>query len=136
MATKEQFVGVDSPGRLVRGRRQVAWCALAVAVVALVAIHARTGAVSERIRNPDLKGAPRPVSYLFGLSGSMWLTILQIATVVAVVALLAVSIVVWRRQPGHPLLLIGIATTAIVWQDPILNWALYFGVQPAALALA
>ena len=70
----------------------------------------RTGAVSDRIRNPQVSGAPRPVQYLFGLSSSTWLTIIQIGTVFA--------------------MLMAIVTTLIVWQDPIMNWAPYAVYNP------
>src|SRR5262249_20072153 len=36
----------------------------------------------------------------------------------------------WRRQPGHPYVLIAIATTSIVWLDPIMNWSPYAVYNP------
>ena len=36
----------------------------------------------------------------------------------------------WRRRPAHPYLLMVIASTAIVWQDPIMNWAPYAVYNP------
>ena len=36
----------------------------------------------------------------------------------------------WRRHPKHPILLMAIACTAIVWMDPIMNWAPYAVYNP------
>jgi hypothetical protein len=36
----------------------------------------------------------------------------------------------WRRHPGHPILLMVLATTILVWQDPIMNWAPYAVYNP------
>ena len=38
--------------------------------------------------------------------------------------------VMWRRHPRHPVLLMVLVTTAIVWQDPIMNWAPYAVYNP------
>ena len=42
------------------------WIAVAVFLLVLIAVNARVGAVSPRIRNPEVTGAPRPVEPLFG----------------------------------------------------------------------
>ena len=39
-------------------------------------------------------------------------------------------VVFWRRVPEHPVLLMALACTAIVWQDPIMNWAPYAVYNP------
>ena len=44
--------------------------------------------------------------------------------------IVVVCVRVWRRQPGHPYVLMTIASTAIVWQDPIMNWAPYAVYNP------
>ena len=50
------------------GRRVAAIVAIALGVAALiaVAVEARPGAVADRIKNPSVTGAPRPVEPLFG----------------------------------------------------------------------
>jgi hypothetical protein len=100
-----------------------AWLLL-LTIVGLVAYHARTGAVSPRIANPTVTGAPRPVEFLFGW-GDQWLVLLQCGTVIVMIALIAACLRLWWRQPGHPYVLMTLATTAIVWLDPIMNWAPY-----------
>jgi hypothetical protein len=104
------------------------WIAVAVVLLVIIAVNARTGAVSPRIRNPDVSGPPRPVEPLFGYDH--WLGLLQIFTVVTMVIIIAVYVVAWRRYPGHPVLLMGIVTTLMVWQDPIMNWSPYAVYNP------
>ncbi|MGO8851278.1 spirocyclase AveC family protein [Mycobacterium sp.] len=97
------------------------WVVMALAVLCVIGYYARTGAVSDRIRNPAVKGAPRPVKPLFGYTH--WLGLLQIFTIVTMVTIIVAVVVAWRRHPRHPVLLMAIVTTLIVWQDPIMNWA-------------
>jgi hypothetical protein len=54
----------------------------------------------------------------------------QIGTIVMMVVLITVVAVMWRRHPRHPVLLMTLVTTAIVWQDPIMNWAPYAVYNP------
>jgi len=105
------------------------WLSLALASIGFVAHHARVGAVSPRIANPDVTGAPRPVEFLLGL-GDRWLVIHEWGTVVMMAALVLACGRAWRRQPGHPYVLMTIASTAIVWQDPFMNWAPYAVYNP------
>ena len=102
--------------------------AFALAAVGLVAWYARTGAVSPRIANPEVTGIPRPVEFLFGWPH--WLALHQVGTVVMMLTLVVACVRAWRRQPGHPYVLMVLASTAIVWQDPIMNWAPYAVYNP------
>ena len=61
-----------------------------------VAVHARHGAVAERITNPNVQGAPRPVEPLFGFGH--WLTVLQVGTLVFATGLF-VGVVVPHPSP-------------------------------------
>jgi cbb3-type cytochrome oxidase subunit 3 len=54
----------------------------------------------------------------------------QVGTVVMMLALVAVWVWAWRRRPAHPYLLMVLASTMIVWQDPIMNWAPYAVYNP------
>src|SRR5689334_19806277 len=90
------------------------WVVVAVILLALIAVNARKGAVSPRIRNPEVSGAPRPVEPLFGFHH--WLDLFQIFTIISMAIIITVYVVVWRRHPKHPVLLMGIVTTLIVWQ--------------------
>jgi hypothetical protein len=119
-----------APQRPGRTLWSAVWVIVALAVLTVVAHYARTGAASERIRNPQVSGAPRPVHYLFGLSSSTWLTVNQIGTVIMMSIVIVAFVIAWRRYPRHPVLLMAIVTTAIVWQDPIMNWAPYAVYNP------
>jgi hypothetical protein len=112
-------------------RAGVLWGLLGCAVFALVVVvahNARRGATAARIKNPAVQGAPRPVSPLFGWTH--WITFLQISTVVAVVLIVVTFVVLWRLYPRHPILLMAIVCTTLVWQDPIMNWAPYAVYNP------
>jgi hypothetical protein len=102
--------------------------AVGIAALAVVAANARRGAVADRIRNPGVEGAPRPVEPLWGRTD--WITLHQIGTVVMMIVLVTVVVVMWRRHPRHPILLMVIATTVLIWQDPIMNWAPYAVYNP------
>jgi Spirocyclase AveC-like len=102
-------------------------CAGILSVI-FVAHNARYGAVDPRIANPAVQGAPRPVAPLFGWTH--WIAFWQVWTIVMVVAFVVVGAVMWSRYPRHPILLMAIACTAIVWEDPIMNWAPYAVYNP------
>jgi len=104
------------------------WVLASLAVLGFIAYHARVGAVSPRIANPGVVGAPRPVEALWGRTD--WTDVFQVWTVVMMLALVAGFMWGWSRYPRHPVLLMAIAATAIVWQDPIMNWAPYAVYNP------
>jgi len=124
--TTERSIGspVAAPKRLLTA---AVWTAIAI-VLGIVAYNARMGAVSPRIANSAVAGVPRPVEFLFGWSH--WLVLHQVGTVVMMLALIAVCVRTWQRRPAHPYLLMVLASTAIVWQDPIMNWAPYAVYNP------
>src|SRR4029077_8073049 len=124
--TRERTVGTPAAAPT-RSLVAAAWIAVA-AVLAVIAYNARTGAVSPRIANPEVVGVPRPVEFLFGWPH--WLVLHQVGTVVMMLALVGLYVWAWRRHPAHPYLLMVAASTAIVWQDPIMNWAPYAVYNP------
>ena len=106
-----------------------AWLFAVLGVSAVVAIawNARNYP-DARIGNPNVTGAPRPVEPLFGYTH--WLGTLQVFTIIAVIGLIVAFVWGWRRYGPHPYLLMGLVTTIIVWQDPIMNWAPYAVYNP------
>ncbi len=102
-------------------------CAFVVAVI-FVAHNARRGAVAARIKNAAVHGAPLPVRPLFGWTH--WLGLEQTGTLISLTLGVIVFFVLWRRFPKHPILLMALACTSIVWQDPIMNWAPYAVYNP------
>ena len=109
--TTEPLVGSGAPSDASRGRSP--WVALSVALavglLGAVAYHARKGAVSPRIANPDVTGVPRPVEFLFGWPH--WLLLHQVGTIVMMLLLAAVFAWAWRRRPAHPYLLMVLASS-------------------------
>jgi hypothetical protein len=106
------------------------WTFVVVGILAVIAHYARMGAVSPRIANPEVTGVPRPVEFLLGWSDHRWLVIQEVGTIILMASILFACVRAWRRQPGHPYVLMTIASTAIVWQDPIMNWAPYAVYNP------
>jgi len=94
----------------------------------VVLVNIRRGAVAERIRNPAVQGAPRPVEFLFGKSD--WIVMQEAGLVLLLILLVAIGAVFWQRYPKHPVLLMAIAATALVWLDPVMNWAPYAVYNP------
>jgi Spirocyclase AveC-like len=84
-----------------------------------------------RIANPDVEGRPRPVEFIFGFDH--WVYFHEIGTVLALITLIVVFIVGWKRNPGSPVMLMFLCTTLIVWQDPIMNWAPFAVYNPELL---
>jgi len=107
---------------------RVALAALGLAALGAVAANARRGAVAARIANRAVTGAPRPVEALGGRTN--WIAMHQVGTVVMMVLLVTLFVVMWRRHPRHPILLMVIVTTVLIWQDPIMNWSPYAVYNP------
>jgi hypothetical protein len=104
------------------------WVVLALVVLGAIAYHARMGAVSPRIANPEVAGVPRPVGFRYGTDFPIHE--MQWGTLGMMLILIAVCVRAWIRRPGHPYVLMVLAATGIVWQDPIMNWAPYAVYNP------
>jgi len=131
VATEQTFPSASRPSDTPKRPAPAGlWIFLAVvaAAVGIVAHYARTGPVSPRIANPAVAGVPRPVAFLSGPTD--WLVVHEVGTVVMMSILVVACVRAWRRQPGHPYVLMVLASTAIVWQDPIMNWAPYAVYNP------
>lgn len=107
-----------------------AWAAAAFGFLAFLLANAETGLSSDRVRNSAVTETPppRPVPVLFGFEH--WLGVLEAFTVVVMIGITVTYVIAWRRHPYHPVLLMGIVTTLIVWQDPIMNWAPFAVYNP------
>jgi Spirocyclase AveC-like len=131
MATQVASPEAVVSGPMPRSRRRpfgVVAVIVGIAVIVVVAVNARSGAVAGRIADPRLSGGPRPVEPLFGFSH--WLALHQTGTIVMMATLITAVVVMWRRHPAHPILLMVLASTLLVWQDPIMNWAPYAVYNP------
>jgi hypothetical protein len=109
-------------------RRPLASLAWLAVVIGVIAYHARMGAVSPRISNPAVSDVPRPVE--FGWGSDFPIYEMQWGTVGMMVLIIALCVRAWIRRPGHPNVLMVMAATGIVWQDPIMNWAPYAVYNP------
>jgi hypothetical protein len=105
-----------------------AWLLLVLTLLGLIAYHARMGAVSPRIANPEVTGVPRPVDFRWG--NDFPIQDMQWGCLGMMVLIIAVCVRAWIRRPGHPFVLMTLASTGIVWQDPIMNWAPYAVYNP------
>ena len=64
MATQQTLPGVAEHGRRTEAiALDAVWILVAGAVLGVIAYHARMGAVSPRIANPEVTGVPRPVEF-------------------------------------------------------------------------
>src|SRR3954469_13882246 len=130
MSTQQSRAPTVTPvsARKKRPVTTILWVVLALAVLAVIALYTRIGAVSDRIRNPEVSGAPRPAE--FPLAFPHVLGIMQILLVVSCVVEVTVLVLAWRRYPRHPVLLMAIAVTLLFWLDPFVNWAPYAVYNP------
>jgi hypothetical protein len=104
-------------------------CAAGAVLLGLIVYNARNGAVSPRIRNPHDTGAPHPLSDpLFGYGH--WIVTIEVFSYLALVSIIALIVVLWRRYPGHPYLLMAIAVSTLAWLDAPMNWATFAAYNP------
>ena len=129
MATQQTLPSTVSPAAAPkRSLATAVWILVTVAIIGVIAYHARQGAVSPRIANPDVIGVPRPVEFARG--PDFPIQEMQWGTVGMMAVLAAACVRTWRRHPAHPYVLMVLASTGIVWQDPIMNWAPYAVYNP------
>jgi Spirocyclase AveC-like len=129
MTTEQTFPSTTTPADTrKRSWMTAVWIVVVVAVLGAIAYNARTGAVSPRIANAEVTGAPRPVDFRYGTDFPI--QEMQWGTLGMMLILVAVCVGAWIRRPGHPFVLMVLASTGIVWQDPIMNWAPYAVYNP------
>jgi len=109
------------------------WLVFAIAVgvvlLGLIIHNARYGAVSPRIRNPNDTGGPHPLSDPLFDYGH-WIVTIEIFSYLALVCIIALIAVLWRRYPKHPYLLMTIAVSTLAWLDAPMNWATFAAYNP------
>lgn len=102
--------------------------AVFAAIVAVAHNMRAPGSLDTRIKNPNITGAPRPVPPLF--NDPNWIVKIQLGTIVMFTICVIAFVVYWRRHPKHPVLLMILCATIILWMDPIMNWAPYAVYNP------
>ena len=114
-------------------RRPNVWLLAPLAIAAnagLIAIlyNFHRGANAARIANPAVQGVPRPVRFLFGHTD--WVVMEELGLMLALMAGVGLFVFYWQRYPKHPILLMTLAATALIWLDPVMNWAPYAVYNP------
>ncbi|MBH0778017.1 spirocyclase AveC family protein [Nocardia bovistercoris] len=104
------------------------WIFGAVAVVTVLVTSEKHGPASPDNLDPDGAGKPLPVEPL--LSGFDWVNAGQIAALVLFLATIVAVVWGWRRHPGHPVLLMVIASSTLFVLDPYNNWAIGLVYNP------
>lgn len=104
------------------------WAIVAALAVSVLVTAEKHGAASAENQNPRGVGEPPPVAPLwssidFVFWGQVLGAVLLVVTIVA-------SILVWRRHPGHPVILMILASSTLFWWDPINNWAIGLVYNP------
>lgn len=127
MTVTEAPLSSDAARRPALSRGLVVTLVLFVLGLIGIAVNAQTD-LDQRIADPTETGPLRPVEPLFGFDH--WITLHQIGTVLMMITLTSYVIVSWRRRPANPVVLMVIACTLLIWQDPIMNWAPYAVYNP------
>lgn len=103
-------------------------------VLSVIGYSAEKGASSTRILNPEWEGETsssgviRPVDPI--LPQVDWVALVQWGTAVVMIVGFITFVIAWVRNPKHPTLLMMLAATAIVWQDPMMNWVSFAVYNP------
>lgn len=104
------------------------WMAVVALAVIILVTAEKHGPSSPENRNPDGVGKPPAVTPL--LYPFDWITWGQILGVLLAAATIVASVLAWRRHPGHPIVLMVLATSTLFWWDPINNWAIGLVYNP------
>lgn len=120
--------GGTRPSVKTRWKVWIGWTVAVVLAIVVLASAEKHGPVSPENANPDGVGKPPPVEPL--LYPFDWVFWGQILGALLAVGILIASVVAWRRQPGHPVVLMVIATSTLLWWDPINNWAIGLVYNP------
>jgi hypothetical protein len=76
-------------------------------------------------------GNPRPIPNVGEAAHiANYIRVTQYGCLVTVGIFLAFCVIGWIIRPGHPLIMMFAAGAAIMWQDPMMNWAPYAVYDP------
>ncbi|WKG05695.1 spirocyclase AveC family protein [Mycolicibacterium sp. HK-90] len=116
------------PSVKTRWKVWIGWTVAVALAIFVLASAEKHGPVSPENANPAGVGKPPPVEPL--LYPFDWVFWGQMLGALLAVGILIASVVAWRRQPGHPVVLMVIATSTLLWWDPINNWAIGLVYNP------
>ena len=106
----------------------VCWVIVAALAVFVLVTAEKHGPASPENRNPDGVGKPSPVEWL--LHPFDWVLWGQIIGALLAAGIIVASVLAWRRRPGHPVVLMVLASSTLLWWDPINNWAIGLVYNP------
>jgi hypothetical protein len=106
----------------------ICWATVVALAVIILVTAEKHGPASPENRNPDGVGKPPPVEPL--LHPFDWIMWGQIAGALLAAGIIVASVLVWRRRPGHPVTLMVLASSTLIWWDPINNWAIGLVYNP------
>ncbi|OMC31280.1 hypothetical protein A5740_15325 [Mycobacterium sp. GA-1841] len=106
----------------------VCWVVVAALFVFVLVSAEKHGPVSPENANPDGVGKPPPVEPL--LYPFDWILWGQVLGALLAAGIFVASVLAWRRRPGHPAVLMVLASSTLLWWDPINNWAIGLVYNP------
>lgn len=104
------------------------WGVVIAIAIFVLATAEKNGPASPENANPDGAGQPPPVLPL--LHPFDWILWGQVAGAVLTAGIVIASVLAWRRRPGHPVVLMVLASSTLLWWDPINNWAIGLVYNP------
>ncbi|MBW0018074.1 MAG: spirocyclase AveC family protein [Mycobacterium sp.] len=106
----------------------ICWAMVAGLAVIVLVTAQKHGPTSPENANPDGIGKPPPVEPL--LYPFNWVFWGQIIGALLAAGIVVASVRAWRRRPGHPVVLMALASSTLLWWDPINNWAIGLVYNP------
>lgn len=102
------------------------WWLMSLIILTLIAYNAQIGPESPRIANPHVTDAA--LAAVEGIPS--WAKLCNYWTIVLMTVSVIPFTLAWKKYPRHPTLLMLIAGTALVWQDPMANWVSFSVFSP------
>jgi hypothetical protein len=124
MTVQKSDAAGDISGARPQSLMKVFWWLFSFLIVGFIVYHAKVGPDSPRIANPNVAAADLAV---VGIDLAWWCNVWT-CIIMAVGGYYFAK--AWQKQPYRPELLMLIAATALVWQDPIANWVSYSVFSP------
>lgn len=112
----------------VRWKAPLGWAIVAVLAVFVLVTAEKHGPASPDNANPNGVGMPPPVEPL--LHPFDWIFWGQVLGALLAAVIFIASVLAWRRRPGHPVVLMVLASSTLLWWDPINNWAIGLVYNP------
>jgi hypothetical protein len=116
------------PGATRPWKAFVGWVIVAALAVIVLVTAEKHGPASPENANPEGVGkrpVVEPLLYPFD-----WVLWGQIIGALLAAGIVIASVRAWRRQPGHPIVLMALASSTLLWWDPINNWAIGLVYNP------